>query len=112
MRSTRRANCGRRVCTRPTHPSTTLAARANDFAARKFAFRFDGFQGASLTFFTQAPNLNPAGKFRIVSPFAAAPGIQPTYWAQQGVFGYSVLKKASPERIKELLRVLNWIASP
>jgi putative aldouronate transport system substrate-binding protein len=63
-------------------------------------------------FFATAPNLNPTGKYRIVSPFPAAPGVQPTYWAQQGVFGYSVLKKASPDRIKEVLRVLNWIASP
>lgn len=38
--------------------------------------------------------------------------MQPTYWAQPGIFDYSVLKKASPERIEELLRVLNWIASP
>jgi len=63
-------------------------------------------------FFSTAPNLNPPGKYRIVSPFAAAEGIKPTYWAQQGVFGYTVLKKASPDRIKEVLRVLNWIASP
>jgi len=96
----------------PNSPQYNTGSARNDFAARKFAFRFDGFQGASLTFFSQAPNLNPAGKFRIVSPFAAAAGVQPTYWAQQGVFGYSVLKKASPDRIKELLRILNWIASP
>jgi putative aldouronate transport system substrate-binding protein len=96
----------------PNSPQYNTGSARNDFAARKFAFRFDGFQGASLTFFSQAANLNPPGKFRIVSPFAAAPGIQPTYSAQQGVFGYSVLKKASPDRIKELLRVLNWIASP
>jgi hypothetical protein len=37
----------------------------------------------------------------MVTPFSAVPGQQPTYWAQQGVFGYSVLKKASPDRIKE-----------
>jgi putative aldouronate transport system substrate-binding protein len=96
----------------PNSPQYNTGSARNDFAARKFAFRFDGFQGASLTFFGTAPNLNPPGKYRIVSPFSAVAGQQPTYWAQQGVFGYSVLKKASPERIKELLRVLNWIASP
>jgi putative aldouronate transport system substrate-binding protein len=96
----------------PNSPQYNTGSARNDFAARKFAFRFDGFQGASVTFWRAAPTLNPAGKFRIVSPFSAVAGQQPTYWAQQGVFGYSVLKKASPERIKELLRVLNWIASP
>jgi putative aldouronate transport system substrate-binding protein len=96
------------------HPNSTqynTASARNDFSARKFAFRFDGFQGASLTFFDQAKNLTPPGKYRIVQPFGAA-GIQPTYWGQPGIFGYSVLKKASPERIKELLRILNYIAAP
>jgi putative aldouronate transport system substrate-binding protein len=96
----------------PNSPQYNTGSARNDFAARKFAFRFDGFQGASVTFFGTAPNLNPPGKYRIVSPFSAVAGQLPTYWAQQGVFGYSVLKKASPERIKELLRILNWIASP
>src|ERR1051326_8749247 len=96
----------------PNSPQYNTGSARNDFAARKFAFRFDGFQGASVTFFGTAPNLTPPGKYRIVSPFSAVGGQQPTYWAQQGVFGYSVLKKASPDRIKELLRVLNWIASP
>jgi putative aldouronate transport system substrate-binding protein len=96
----------------PNSPQYNTGSARNDFAARKFAFRFDGFQGASLTFFSTAPNLNPPGKYRIVSPFAAAANVKPTYWAQQGSFGYSVLKKASPDRIKEVLRVLNWIAAP
>jgi putative aldouronate transport system substrate-binding protein len=96
----------------PNSPQYNTGSARTDFAARKFAFRFDGFQGASLTFFGTAPSLNPPGKYRIVTPFSAVAGQQPTYWAQQGVFGYSVLKKASPDRIKELLRVLNWMASP
>jgi putative aldouronate transport system substrate-binding protein len=96
----------------PNSPQYNTGSARTDFAARKFAFRFDGFQGASVTFFSTAPNLQPPGKYRIVSPFSAVAGQKPTYWSQQGVFGYSVLKKASPERIKELLRVLNWIASP
>ncbi len=96
----------------PNSPQYNTGSARADFAARKFAFRFDGFQGASVMFFSTAPNLQPPGKYRIVSPFSAVADQKPTYWSQQGVFGYSVLKKASPERIKELLRVLNWIASP
>lgn len=96
----------------PNSTQYNTGSKRTDFAGRKFVSCFDGFQGASLTFFASAPSLNPPGKYRMVTPFSAIPGQQPTYWAQQGVFGYSVLKKASPERIKELLRVLNWIASP
>jgi putative aldouronate transport system substrate-binding protein len=96
----------------PNSTQYNTGSKRTDFAGRKFISCFDGFQGASLTFFATAPSLNPPGKYRMVTPFSAVAGQQPTYWAQPGVFGYSVLKKASPERIKELLRVLNWIASP
>jgi putative aldouronate transport system substrate-binding protein len=47
-----------------------------------------------------------------MTPFPAASGGKPTYWANSGVLGYSVIKQAPPERIKEILRVLNWLASP
>ncbi|MBV9581179.1 MAG: hypothetical protein JO057_21565 [Chloroflexi bacterium] len=96
----------------PNSPQYNIGQARNDFAGNKFAFDFDGFIGASRTFFSNAPNLSPPGKFRFVPPFAAAANTKPTFWAQQGIFGFSVLKQASPDRIKELLRILNWIAAP
>jgi putative aldouronate transport system substrate-binding protein len=39
-------------------------------------------------------------------------GAKPSVFAGSGVFGYTVLKKASPERIKMLLRVLDYLAAP
>ena len=45
------------------HPNAlqyNLVSARNDFAARRFAFRFDGFQSASITFWDNAPNLEPA----------------------------------------------------
>ncbi|NUR70374.1 MAG: sugar ABC transporter substrate-binding protein [Hamadaea sp.] len=36
----------------------------------------------------------------------------PTIMAGSGVFGYTVLKKASPERVQMLLRVLDFLAAP
>ncbi|MBV9601444.1 MAG: hypothetical protein JOZ87_31935 [Chloroflexi bacterium] len=96
----------------PNSPQYNIGQARNDFAGDKFAFDFDGFIGASRTFFGNAPNLTPPGKFRFVPPFSAVANAKPTYWSQQGIFGFSVLKQASPDRIKELLRVLNWIAAP
>jgi putative aldouronate transport system substrate-binding protein len=96
----------------PNSTQYNTGSKRTDFAGGKFISCFDGFQGASATFFSTASALNPPGKYRMVAPFSAVAGQQPTFWAQPGVFGYSVLKKASPERIKELLRILNWIASP
>jgi putative aldouronate transport system substrate-binding protein len=97
------------------HPNAmqyNLVSARNDFAARRFAFRFDGFQSASITFWDNAGNLEPPAKPRIMTPFPASDGVTPTYWANSGYLGYSVIKQAPPERIKELLRVLNWLAAP
>jgi putative aldouronate transport system substrate-binding protein len=97
------------------HPNAlqyNLISARNDFAARRFAFRFDGFQSASITFWGNATTLDPPGKPRIMTPFPAQDGGKPTYWANSGILGYSVIKQAPPERIKELLRVLNWLAAP
>ena len=97
------------------HPNAmqyNLVSARNDFAARRFAFRFDGFASASVTFWDNAPSLDPPGKPRIMSPFPASDEGQPTYWANSGSLGYSVIKQAPPERIKEMLRILNWLAAP
>ena len=44
------------------HPNAlqyNLVSARTDFAARKFAFRFDGFQSASITFWDAAAGLSP-----------------------------------------------------
>jgi putative aldouronate transport system substrate-binding protein len=97
------------------HPNAlqyNLVSARNDFAAGRFAFRFDGFQSASLTFWDAAHSQDPPASPRSVTPFPAVAGGKPTYWANSGVLGYSVLKQAPPQRIKELLRILNWLAAP
>jgi putative aldouronate transport system substrate-binding protein len=99
------------------HPNAlqyNLVSARTDFSARKFAFRFDGFQSASVTFWDAAPTLDPPAKPRIMAPFPAVDGGKPTFWASNptGIIGYSVIKQASPERIKEMLRILNWLAAP
>ncbi len=97
------------------HPNAmqyNLVSARNDFAVRRFAFRFDGFQAASFLFWDTAPTLDPPAKPRILAPFPAQAGGTPTYWANSGTLGFSVLKQASPDRIKELLRILNYLAAP
>lgn len=97
------------------HPNAmqyNLVSARNDFAVRRFAFRFDGFQAASFLFWDTAPTLDPPAKPRIVPPFAAHPGGTPTFWANSGSLGFSSLKKASPDRIKQMLRILNYLAAP
>ncbi|WP_346657869.1 extracellular solute-binding protein [Streptomyces sp. 135] len=47
----------------------------------------------------------------VAEPYAVD-GVTPVYQQNRGCFGYTVIKKASKERVKLMLRVLNWLASP
>ena len=97
------------------HPNAlqyNLVSARTDFAARKFAFRFDGFHSASTGFWEAAARLTPPGNPRVLPPFPARDGGKPTYWTTNGTLGYSVVKQAPPERIREILRVMNWLAAP
>ena len=51
-------------------------------------------------FFSTAAEPESAWQVPHVSSVPGSSRQQPTYWAQQGVFGYSVLKKASPTASK------------
>jgi putative aldouronate transport system substrate-binding protein len=86
----------------------TLSAR-QAFQNRRGVFRWDGNVPDT---FNAGAQLNPPGKVRLVPPFPAEPGGKPAYFLFNGSFGMIVLKKASDERIKELLRILNYIAAP
>jgi putative aldouronate transport system substrate-binding protein len=80
--------------------TTTLASEA--FRAGKFAFRF----GNAL----DVQNFEKGG--RLTPPFAAADGAKPIYNYGPGNFGFTILKKASSERTKEMLGILNFLAAP
>jgi putative aldouronate transport system substrate-binding protein len=96
----------------PSTPQFNLTASRNEFAVRRFAFHADGYQTGSVPFWEVGATLTPPAKPRVVTPFAADAGGTPTYWATAGVVGWTMLKQAPPERIKELLRILNYLAAP
>jgi putative aldouronate transport system substrate-binding protein len=55
---------------------------------------------------------NPAARLRVVHPFSADGKTRPIYHTGPSNFGMSFVKKGSVERVKLLLRVLNYIAAP
>ena len=55
---------------------------------------------------------NPAARLRVIHPFSADGKTKPIYHTGPSNFGMSFVKKADNERVKLLLRVLNYIASP
>jgi putative aldouronate transport system substrate-binding protein len=55
---------------------------------------------------------NPAARLRVMHPFSADGKARPIYHTGPSNFGMSFIKKGSADRIKLVLRVLNYIASP
>src|SRR5207248_7641636 len=54
----------------------------------------------------------PPVDYAVVYPFAAHDGAKPIHHLSLGFQSATALKKASPDRIKELLRILNYLAAP
>jgi putative aldouronate transport system substrate-binding protein len=55
---------------------------------------------------------NPAARLRVIHPFSADGKTKPIYHSGPSHFGMSFVKKGSADRVKLVLRVLNYIASP
>jgi putative aldouronate transport system substrate-binding protein len=97
------------------HPnSTTYSAPAadSDFSAGRFAFYYSTWTGFSTVFWPQALRLNASAKLRPVAPFSADGKARPIFFLGIGNFGNTYLKKTTPERAKELLHVLDFLAAP
>jgi putative aldouronate transport system substrate-binding protein len=96
----------------PDSVQATNNVRA-DFVGKKFAVSPDA-QGNSWVDFWQRglTQANPPTRFGMIKPFPAVDGQKPVHFLGTGFVSMNVLKKASPDRIKELLRVLNWLAAP
>jgi putative aldouronate transport system substrate-binding protein len=98
------------------HPdSLTIAdsTRARDaLIGSKFVLDVETFGNAWQDGWTRGPKLNPPVTPQAVMPFPAKDGGKPQHFFGRGFFGNTVLKKAPPDRIKELLRIANWLAAP
>src|SRR6266852_1755787 len=55
---------------------------------------------------------NSAARLRVIHPFSADGKVKPIYHTGPSNFGMSFIKKGSSDRVKLLLRVLNYIAAP
>jgi putative aldouronate transport system substrate-binding protein len=97
------------------HPNSTTWASAviarAQFAGSKFAvFRdpFNGWQDA----WRQALQSSQPFDVRPLPLFPARDGGKLQHFVTGGHLWATALKKASPERTKEMLRILNWLAAP
>jgi len=87
-----------------------VIARTN-FIAGKFAIHRDpinGWQDA----WRQALRQTPPFEVRPLPLFPAQDGGKPQHFVTGGHLWATTLKKTTPERTKELLRIMNWLAAP
>jgi putative aldouronate transport system substrate-binding protein len=93
------------------HPDSlnwNILAKRTNFEGGKFAFEYDGM---TINLWNNARKTNPATKLRqpVPPPGDGSPG---HYWYGSGSFGITAIRKASPERVKEILRIMNFLAAP
>jgi putative aldouronate transport system substrate-binding protein len=96
----------------PNSPSfaSGVVARAQ-FAGGKFAIWLDPVNGWQ-DGWRQALQSSQPFDVHMIPPFTAHDGGKPQHFVTGGHLWATALKKASPERIKEMLRILNWLAVP
>jgi putative aldouronate transport system substrate-binding protein len=93
----------------------SIQATANvrpDFAAKRFAVSPEGQGNSFIDFQQQGNKITPPTKFSMITPFPATSGQKATTFLGTGFVSMNVLKKNTPEKIKEILRIMNWLASP
>ena len=95
------------------HPnSATYSAVASDgdIVAGKFAM-YSSSWGAIPLAWDRSIGMNPMPRWSLMPPFAADGG-KATYFYGPSSFGITVFKKTTSDRIKEILRVFNFLGSP
>lgn len=80
------------------------------FYGTKFAAYYDGFSAYQGTW-QSVKQVDPKFEPRVILPFGHDGG-KGTYWLGIGSFAFTAIKKSSKDRVRELLRVANYLAAP
>jgi putative aldouronate transport system substrate-binding protein len=98
------------------HPNTaTMSSGPNgrsDFAAGKWTIWIDGFATAWSDPWRRARQASNPFEVHMIPLFPAHDGVKPVHMLNAAHLGATAIKKGSPDRIRELLRVLNYLAAP
>jgi putative aldouronate transport system substrate-binding protein len=96
----------------PDSPGNNVLAQRANFARGKFAIWLDAFGNGWQDCWRQALAHDPSVNVTMLPPFSASVGGKVQHFVNGGFAGGTLLKKASVDRVKELLRILNWLAAP
>ena len=98
------------------HPNsltnTSIKQGETDFVAGKIAVFISSFGNPWNDVWRQARSLPNPFDILVIPPFAATSSGKAAHFLGMGFQSATALKKASPDRVKELLRILNYLAAP
>ncbi|MBV9896734.1 MAG: hypothetical protein JO020_21425 [Chloroflexi bacterium] len=97
------------------HPNSlnyNLNSRRADFVAGRMAILPEGFGNPWNDFWGRGLKENPPINFHPLPPFPAQEGGKPVHYLSVGFQSATALKKASADRIQELLRIVDYLAAP
>jgi putative aldouronate transport system substrate-binding protein len=98
------------------HPNTAQMSSGpngrSDFAAGKWTIWLDGFATAWSDPWRRARMAPNPFEVHMIPLFAAHDGGKPVHMLNAAHLGATAIKKGSPDRVKEMLRVLNYLAAP
>jgi putative aldouronate transport system substrate-binding protein len=92
--------------------SLQFSEARTSFVAGKFATCVEAFGNSWNDFWRRGLQVSPPRHFGFIKPFRAHAGDQPESFLTGGFISTNVMKKASPDRIRELLRIVDWLAAP
>ncbi|MBV9324828.1 MAG: extracellular solute-binding protein [Chloroflexi bacterium] len=92
----------------PDSLTYNILSKRTQFEAGRFAYDFDGM---NIDMWNLSKKANPNARLRQPVP-PSGDGSQGHYWFGPGVFGFTAIRQASPDRIKEILRIMNFLAAP
>jgi putative aldouronate transport system substrate-binding protein len=98
------------------HPNTLQYSSGpnarTDFAGGRWTIWLDGFATAWSDPWRRARSASQPFEVHMIPPFAAHDGMKPQHFFNAAHLGATAIKKGPPERVKEMLRILNWLAAP
>ncbi len=93
-------------------PSANVTAARDPWLAGKFVIDTQTFGNAWEDAWFRGQALKPTAIPHAITPFAAHAGQKPIHYLGRGFYSTTMLKQAPADRIKELLRVADWLAAP
>jgi putative aldouronate transport system substrate-binding protein len=94
-------------------PDLQTAGTSRDaFIAGRFVVSTEAFGNGWNDFWRRGLAQNPPRHFTIVKPFAHDASAKPQHFLTAGTVAYNLVKKGTPDRVREILRIMNYLAAP